>query len=524
MVNNGRIKEVTEDMGMLKSISLENYKCFKEKTDIEIAPLTVLCGVNSSGKSSILKSLLMLKQSYESEYTTQAISFNGKWVDNGFFNDVVYHDEPITEMNQEKYSVFSISNKFNINPVNKKGKSIDAVSFRELRKIFYRFSKINGFELNIKLIAKRPDTKNENEFSKYIDDNKILYYSINIQAYDYYNKEIEGTDCEIALNNILNVDREYELLWTNIPCSKNPSSKMDTPYQCTCYFSGLQVTNIYKDNMKDEIRYVVPSLLTMFKIAALQYDGLQFIAPLRQMPERNYFIKGNVNSVGVSGEDTPYLLAKLKDESIITDMYGGWHGEFPETFPMVVSTYDKIISQWTKHFNLGDLEISGTGGNVAISMSGHNIADIGFGVSQILPIITQGIIMQKDQTLLMEQPEIHLHPKMQMDMADFLLQLAKTNRNVIVETHSDHIINRIVRRCMEKESLNNLVNIYFVDKDSKGNAILEKINIDLIDGAICENENFFYQFASETEKIIDAGYKNLEKKRNSQDNVQNTIR
>ena len=47
-------------MGMLKSISLENYKCFEKLDDLEIAPLTVLCGVNSTGKSSILKSLLML--------------------------------------------------------------------------------------------------------------------------------------------------------------------------------------------------------------------------------------------------------------------------------------------------------------------------------------------------------------------------------------------------------------------------------------------------------------------------------
>lgn len=69
---------------MLKSISLENYKCFKNKTDIDIAPLTVLCGVNSSGKSSILKSLLMLKQSYENTLSFNEITFNGKYVDNGF--------------------------------------------------------------------------------------------------------------------------------------------------------------------------------------------------------------------------------------------------------------------------------------------------------------------------------------------------------------------------------------------------------------------------------------------------------
>lgn len=500
-----------EDMGMLKSISLENYKCFKEKTDIEIAPLTVLCGINSSGKSSILKSLLMLKQSYESENSTQAISFNGKWVDNGFFNDVIYHDDTIADENKDNYSCFYISNSFDINPINKKAKSAESISFRELRKIFYRFSKINSFKLGIKIHVRRPSTDNQNEFSQYIDDNIVECYSIKIQAYDYNNNEVEGTDCEIILKNISDTDKEYELLWSNIPCSKNPSSKVDKPYRCTCYFSGLQVTNIYRDNMADEIRYVLPSLLSIFKIAALQYEGFHFIAPLRKMPERNYFIKKNVDSVGIAGEDTPYLLAKLKEEPLDTDMSALWNNDFPCNFQNVRSTYDKIFSQWTNHFGLGNLEITGTGGNVSIGISGHNISDIGFGVSQILPIITQGIIMQKNQTLLIEQPEIHLHPKMQMDMADFLLQLACTNRNVIVETHSDHIINRLVRRIMEDSSgkLNKIICIYFVDKDTTEQ--IKKIVISPTKGIIDAPLNFFSQFATETMDIAKIGFNNHRK-------------
>lgn len=520
MVNNGRIKEVTEDMGMLKSISLENYKCFKERTDIDIAPLTVLCGVNSSGKSSILKSLLMLKQSYESEYTTQAISFNGKWVDNGFFNDVVYHNETITKDNEDKFDHFTISNKFIIKPYGKKIKTQDASSFRELRKMFYRISNIEQFEIIIDLTAKRAVTSDGgNEFLKYIDDNKILDYSVSIQSYDKQGNEIIGTDCKILLKNLFNQDRECELSWINIPCSKTPSSTKNDPnkpYVCTCYFSGLRVTNIYRDNMDDNVRYVLPSLLTIFKTAALQYDGIQFIAPLRQLPERNYFIRGNVDSVGIAGEDTPYLLAKLKGESLKTDMLGKWEGDFPKYFPVEQKTYDEIINQWTNHFNLGKLEILGNGGNVSISMSGHNIADVGFGVSQILPIITQGIIMQKQQTLLIEQPEIHLHPQMQMDMADFLIQLAKTDRNVIVETHSDHIINRIVKRIMETKGqsndISNYVKIYFINEDKEINKVLvDRIKISKYRGIINAKENFFTQFSAETESILNLSYKNLEK-------------
>lgn len=124
--------------------------------------------------------------------------------------------------------------------------------------------------------------------------------------------------------------------------------------------------------------------------------------------------------------------------------------------------------------------------------------------------------MRTKQTLLLEQPEIHLHPKMQMRMADFLLSLAMQDKQVIVETHSDHIINRLVRRALESNKFYDKIQIYFIDKNDEGFSFKENITIDPVDGALCENENFFYQFASETEKIIDAGYKNLEKKRKMQ--------
>ena len=104
---------------------------------------------------------------------------------------------------------------------------------------------------------------------------------------------------------------------------------------------------------------------------------------------------------------------------------------------------------------------------------------------------------------------------MQLCMADFLIELAKHERNIIVETHSDHFINRVVRRYMEDESVRDKIKIYFIDKNGKGESGKVSVDIDLVEGALCEDENFFYQFSSETERIIDIGYRNLEKQRNS---------
>jgi predicted ATPase len=77
------------------------------------------------------------------------------------------------------------------------------------------------------------------------------------------------------------------------------------------------------------------------------------------------------------------------------------------------------------------------------------INDVGFGVSQVLPLIVEGFYSGFQSTLLIEQPEIHLHPKVQSDMADLFIEFIKDGRKLIVETHSEHLISRLARRIAE---------------------------------------------------------------------------
>ena len=179
-----------------------------------------------------------------------------------------------------------------------------------------------------------------------------------------------------------------------------------------------------------------------------------------------------------------------------------------------------------------------------------------------MSLITDGIQSEVGDILLFEQPETGLHPKLQLEAMDLFIEAATHERTVVVETHSDHMINRLIRRVMENyEHLNDQIKIYFLDmsesgskidskeinkykgtlKDKGGNffdqhkselsAIIDtgmnnlitdkrisksstlcQIPIDEVDGTLCENENFFYQFSNETAKITDTGYKNLLKR------------
>ena len=139
--------------------------------------------------------------------------------------------------------------------------------------------------------------------------------------------------------------------------------------------------------------------------------------------------------------------------------------------------------------------------------SDHNvsIADVGFGVSQVVPIIIQGLLLGRGGTLMIEQPELHLHPKMQMKLADFFLSLVIVGKEIIIETHSEHIINRLVRRVVEDNDnkFKKLVGINFVSSSKKGSKI-EKIELSETEGIVNWPDEFFDQAAGEQQKIMTA--------------------
>ena len=127
-----------------------------------------------------------------------------------------------------------------------------------------------------------------------------------------------------------------------------------------------------------------------------------------------------------------------------------------------------------------------------------DISDVGFGVSQILPILIEGLRMGDGQTLLLEQPEIHLHPKLQMQLTDFFIAMSLNDKNTIIETHSEHIINRLVRRSLEDDDIREKINIYFINSEG----LFEKIIIDKGKGITNWPVDFFDQAVDEQREIL----------------------
>lgn len=494
---------------MLTSIELDKFKSYGSKTMFDIKPLTILCGVNSSGKSSLIKSLLLLKQSYENQAASNEITFNDKYCNCGIFQDVIYNQQSAN---------FTINSGFKITRGSDKNGNTsdycDTTSFKELCRIFHiQYRDQPEFNISSKIEVAFDNNNSEG----LVTGNKIQSYEVKI---DVTRTNGEGTitfaNSEIHLQRIGNSPSRYDVEINNLPfidhTTEAYSGKLNN---CACYFSGVSLTNMYKEKMAEPARNMLANLFSIFRIISNQYISLKFIAPLRESPKRYYISDRDVFDVGVSGENTVLLFAKNKERkkpNVAQPLYS----EDSFGINLVNMRISTLVQKWMNYFELGTLTLTGDK-ILQMNVDGHNIVDVGFGVSQTVPIIVQALIMKKDETLILEQPEIHLHPQMQMRMADFLLAQALTRKNMIVETHSDHIVNRVCRRVMEDPSLLDYVNIYFIDKDENGSTVREKVTIDKIDGIIIDNPKFFYQFASETEKIVSTGYKNMMKFGDSDD-------
>jgi hypothetical protein len=222
------------------------------------------------------------------------------------------------------------------------------------------------------------------------------------------------------------------------------------------------------------------------------FSHIYHIGPLRHKPERVYTASGAFpQEVGESGE---WTIDIIQFESQIRKEVKDWFKKFGISLDFRLEE----IKKGSKRYEviLDDL----------YSKISVNLTDVGFGASQILPIIVQSFFSSRDSILLIEEPEIHLHPKAQCVMGDLFAEVVKKRHiNLIIETHSDLLIGRICKHVISKDIKPEDIVIYYFDPTREGVKIKK---IDINENGQYENfpEGFFeerFQEALKRAELLD---------------------
>jgi len=221
-------------------------------------------------------------------------------------------------------------------------------------------------------------------------------------------------------------------------------------------------------------------------------DKIYYLGPLRIYPKREYQWSGaSPFDVGYRGESTV--------DAILSATIRGEKRSLAKKRNKIA--FQEIIAYWLKELGLiqsFSIKEIAEGSNLYQAIVKRDeespeafLTDVGFGVSQVLPALVLLYYVPEGSTVLMEQPEIHLHPSVQSNLADVILQVAKhRNIQVIIESHSEHLLRRFQRRIAEEQYPADELKLYFCDS-VQGESKLSDLNIDLFGEIRNWPENFF---------------------------------
>ncbi len=194
-------------------------------------------------------------------------------------------------------------------------------------------------------------------------------------------------------------------------------------------------------------------------------NSIHYLGPLRSLDglasSGAYFESRNI-PVGRNGELLASALQMHLSEVSIYPLPGG----------EMECEFGYALDKWLKWFELGSgLHLPDDGFSRRVTISGEYFFQVGTGVSQVVPVIALALLSKPNSTVLIEQPELHLHPKLQQRIADFFIAMIGSGRRFVLETHSEYIVNRIRARVSTGDVVSEKVALYFATRNTQGSSI-----------------------------------------------------
>ena len=586
---------------MITRWKVSNFKSIYGDVELKLGKLTVFAGANSSGKSTLIQSILLVTQTLNDQYRSQPVVLNGPFINLGRFDDIksdggdsnritfAWTCQPFPNSSvgrsflsrsslrarfyeTESYKIKEVSCEIAFDAGGSKSPN-DILQHRpqlNSTRLYGKFaeekgSKQKGFNISIhrlknlkpklkKILGPQSEPRGMEVSGLSYDikgDSEVLSeirswfssanpvgcslrhffpdsYYINVDVSDEISKEIykiikrpsqadrslgtvysrgylaeySYTIKEILRKVVKNFDviekkldaYSYPFAWRKMisTLSKVERSELNQDIKnCGNLLGRIQST--VKRTMPEEWKYRGLRLgqEPQFVSESIRYmyqsfpNSLRYLGPLRRSPKFSYPLPtaSDLHGVGVNGEGTALVLEIQGNRDV---KYIPSENFKEERIDKSISTQKLTVAvdDWLQYLGIGESVesvVQGISGHeVKIgsknSLKKHNLAHVGVGISQVLPIIVNGLLSDEDSTLIFEQPELHLHPKVQALLGDFFLSMMLCSKQCIIETHSEHLINRLGRRVAASSSedeLGDSIKLFFSKMGKKGSSFKE---------------------------------------------------
>lgn len=412
---------------MFTKLHLTNFKAWKDTGELALKPVTMLLGTNSSGKSTLIQSLLLLKQTVQSPDRTVHLNLGGDEI-NDLFNFGGFDD--VLSQSAEAPRQFSVAFDFERGGSARIGEGCFECSYGKTSSgsVAVQTMTLRTGESEFRVVR-----RDKGAFSVFVDDEALP----RVKGRNY------APERSIALSAdaIAALDKEGQLA----------------------------------EDLSLAIRR--------------ELEGINYLGPLRRKPERDYpwnkTKPGEVGSDGRAAIDALLASALTKGEGQNEVVAG--------------------VSKWLARMKVAQrLEVRQQGRSSRYELVIHrdgvacNLRDVGIGVSQVLPVLVLAYFAPAGSTIILEEPEIHLHPLAQSVLAELFVEVSRQRKvQFIVETHSEHLFRRLQTLVAGRKVANDAVAMYFVERRGKS-AHLRELLLDEYGRVVDWPKDFFGDALGET--------------------------
>ncbi len=442
-------------MTMFKQISMTNFKSWRETGPVRMAPLTAFFGANSSGKSSLLQMLLLLKQTAESNDRNLVLKTGS--LQEGYVNLGTAHE--ITYGRENKLSLGIVWEFDRIFPV------VFAEGDEDVT--------LPEFEFETRIHA---------------EEQKVHVDSFRYQYGDSFSAVLARKPNNHYAIRVLVRGNEPRRSQSRPRVYMKPVKCYGFSYEALEYYRVVD----YLQHLEFEFEWL--------------FNQLFYLGPLREYPRRQYTWGGErPSNVGLKGElAVPAVLAGRGAK-----VYGNRRKSKRNAL-------EARIAQWLVDLDLASsfkVEPVTTGSSLfQVKMKRHQsspevlITDMGIGVSQVLPVLVLCYYVPEGSTIILEQPELHLHPSVQAGLADVFVDVIKhRNVQILLESHSEHLLRRLQRRIAEEALKPDDIALYFCEM-REGESTLTRLETDMFGAIKNWPQDFFGDMTGDVVSAIDAGY------------------